>query len=380
MGEQSSSLEESQVKSPLVRMESAPVTSPGTSSAASGSTMGDSTTDFESSFEIISPPNSPPKVEPSPSKGSPLKSALKKPTTATAEGDKKVRKAVSLADVKNKDQSISQDSYSLVTVDEEEGEEDDELGDMRDLKSSIRSRTMTISALQAGSGRKHVELGRRRRKDAKTEAARILKRRNSLTHFRRGQRIILKELELISPDVEAKIREKICKAIGNKFGGLQRATQAAITIQRAYRQYKLKKRFDEIRKEASQMRRRAISMINTHRRPSMLRRQRNQRYHREMSITSTNDPLLRTKQAALNVTRERSSHTSSRLHLVQQKRNEHSLSKLEEERAASPLVSMCVGWGGGFGGEVALKFRNEACSIRSADCNQKVHFWSEILN
>ena len=354
MGEQSSSLEESQVKSQLVKMESAPAMSPGTSSAASGSTLGDSTTDFESSFEVTSPPNSPPKIEPSPIKDLPLKSALKKPTTAIMEGDKKVRKAVSLADVKDKSQSISQDSYSLVTVDEEE-EEEDELGDMRDLKSSIRSRTMTISALQGRSGR-GPELGRRRRKDVKTEAARILKRRNSLTHFRRGQRIILKELELISPDVEAKIREKICKAIGNKFGGLQRATQAAITIQRAYRQYKLKKRFDEIRKEASQMRRRAISMSNTRRRPSILRRQRNERYRREMSITSTNDPLLRTKQAALNVTRERSSHTSSRLHLVQQKRNENSLSKLVEERAASPLVSMCCGWGGDFGGEAALTF------------------------
>ena len=364
MGEQSSSLEESQVKSQLVRMESAPVTIPATSNAASGSALGDSSTDFESSFEVISPPNSPPKIELSHNGGLPLKSALKKPTTAIVEGDK-VRKAVSLADVKDKSQSISQDSYGLITVDEEE-EEEDELGDMRDLKSSIRSRTQTISALQGG--RKPVELGRRRRKDVKTEAARILKRRNSLTHFRRGQRIILKELELISPDVEAKIREKICKAIGNKFGGLQKATQAAITIQRAYRQYKLKKRFDEIRKEASQMRRRAISMSNTRRRPSMLRRQR---YRREMSITSANDPLLRTKQAALNVTRERSSYTSSRLHLVQQKRNEHSLSKLEEERAASPLVSMCVGWGwvgGEFGGEVALKFRIEACSIRSAEC------------
>ena len=326
------------MRSQPVRIKSASVTSPSTTS---GSTLGDSTTDFESSFEVISPFNSPTKVELSP-KSVPLKSALKKPTAAAEEDDKKVRKVVSLVDMKHKNQSVSQDSYGLITVDEEEGEEDDELGDMRDMKSSIRSRTKTISGLQAGSGRKHVELGRRRVKDAKTEAARILKRRNSLTHFRRGQRIILKELELISPDVEAKIREKICKAIGNKFGGLQKATQAAITIQRAYRQYKLKKRFEEIRKEASQMRRRAISMSNTRRRPSMLRRQRNQRYHREMSISSTNDPLIRTREAALNVTRERSSHTSSRLHLVQQKRNEHSLSKLEEERAGSPMVSMHV--------------------------------------
>ena len=335
------------MRSQPVRIKSNSVTSPGTTS---GSTLGDSMTDFESSLEVVSPVNSPTKVELSPEK-LPLKSALKKPTTAAAEeDDKKVRKVVSLVDVKHKNQSVSQDSYGLITVDEEEGEEDDELGDMRDMKSSIRSRTKTLSGLQAGSGRKHVELGRRRVKDAKTEAARILKRRNSLTHFRRGQRIILKELELISPDVEAKIREKICKAIGNKFGGLQKATQAAITIQRAYRQYKLKKRFEEIRKEASQMRRRAISMSNTRRRPSMLRRQRNQRYHREMSISSTNDPLVRTREAVLNVTRERSSHTSSRLHLVQQKRNEHSLSKLEEERAGSPLVSMHVGLERGRGG------------------------------
>ena len=330
---------------------SSTVTTPGNDSAASSSTLEDSR-DFGSSFEIISPIGSPVKSSPpkdtppkntpvknAPLKNAPLKSAMKQPKSPTEAGvgvPKRMRKIVSMADPRFKDKSISQDSFHVISVGDDSDE--DQVTELVSMESSIRSRTATISALRPGSERKHIGVGRMKPKDARKDALRILERRNSLIHLRRGQRIILKELELISPDVEAKIREKICKAIGSKYGGLQKATRAAITIQRAYRQYKLKKRFDEIRKEANKLRKRALSMKDTRRRPSILR---NKRYRREISVATTTDPLVRAKQAAWNLTKERdsSSHLSNRMYLVHKKRSEQNLS--EPATATSPQVS---GW------------------------------------
>ena len=237
---------------------SSSITIPGNDKTASASTFEDST-DFGSSFEIISPIGSPEKS--TPPKNIPLKSAMKKPKSETVAGNdvpKPMRKVVSLADPRFKDKSISQDSFHVISVGEDSDE--DQVGEMISVENSIRSRTATISALRPGSERKHIGVGRMKPRDARKDALRILERRNSLIHLRRGQRIILKELELISPDVEARIREKICKAIGAKYGGLGKATKAAIAIQRAYRQYKLKKRFEEIRQEANTLRKRALSL------------------------------------------------------------------------------------------------------------------------
>lgn len=315
---------------------SSTVTIPGNDKTASASTFEDST-DFGSSFEIISPIGSPEKS--TPPKSILLKSAMKKPKSETVAGNdvpKSMRKVVSLADPRFKDKSINQDSFHVISVGEDSDE--DQVGEMISVENSIRSRTATISALRPGSERKHIGVGRMKPRDARKDALRILERRNSLIHLRRGQRIILKELELISPDVEARIREKICKAIGAKYGGLGKATKAAITIQRAYRQYKLKKRFEEIRQEANKLRKRALSMKDTRRRPSVLRKNR---YRREISVATTNDPLARAKQVAWNLTKERdsSSHLSNRMHLVHQKRSEKNV--VEPGAATSPQVSGC---------------------------------------
>ena len=56
---------------------------------------------------------------------------------------------------------------------------------------------------------------------------------------------------MLPPDLEARIYKKICMSLGKKYGSLERATQAAVTIQKAYRGYKLRMHFDEIRKEGS---------------------------------------------------------------------------------------------------------------------------------
>ncbi|KAL5515580.1 hypothetical protein EMCRGX_G000765 [Ephydatia muelleri] len=59
------------------------------------------------------------------------------------------------------------------------------------------------------------------------------------------------KMTVLSPDMEAKIYEKICRSLGAKYGSLERATQAAVTIQKTYRGYKLRRHFEEIRREGN---------------------------------------------------------------------------------------------------------------------------------
>eukprot|EP00731_Ephydatia_muelleri_P000612 Em0001g612a len=59
------------------------------------------------------------------------------------------------------------------------------------------------------------------------------------------------KMTVLSPDMEAKIYEKICRSLGAKYGSLERATQAAVTIQKMYRGYKLRRHFEEIRREGN---------------------------------------------------------------------------------------------------------------------------------
>ena len=57
------------------------------------------------------------------------------------------------------------------------------------------------------------------------------------------------KLTVLSPDMEAKIYERICRSLGEKYGSLEEANRAAVTIQKAYRGYKLRRHFEEIRRE-----------------------------------------------------------------------------------------------------------------------------------
>ena len=56
-------------------------------------------------------------------------------------------------------------------------------------------------------------------------------------------------LSMLSPDMEARIYEKIRRSLGEKYGSLEGANRAALTIQKAYRGYKLRRHFEEIRRE-----------------------------------------------------------------------------------------------------------------------------------
>ena len=80
------------------------------------------------------------------------------------------------------------------------------------------------------------------------------------------------EITIWSPDMEARIYKKIRTSLGEKYGSLERVTQAAVTIQKAYRGYKLRKHFDEIRREGTaQVSRR--SNVAAKERRQMLRQQ-----------------------------------------------------------------------------------------------------------
>ena len=150
--------------------------------------------------------------------------------------------------------------------------------------SRFRSRTQTVGAFG-----EHKELGTKKGPNRK------LRRRSSFPDYRQDRTIQIQGLELFSPNVEARIREKVCRAIEVKYGG--QSTQAAISIQRAYRDYKLKKRFEEIRREASQMRKRAESLrADPIRRPSIVRKRRE---------LNGKDPLLLAQEASKKLANRR---------------------------------------------------------------------------
>ena len=192
----------------------------------------------------------------------------------------------------------------------------------------MRSRVSTIAS---STGK---EYRRKNSKQLKEEAAKLERSQNFRPGGRKFQR-----LELFSPDMELRIREKICSGIGTKYGGIRRATQAAIVIQTAYRQYKLKKRYEEIRKEAIQMRKRAQTMNHPHRTQSMVRRNRPLRYNRQITALATHDPLLKTRLLSHELGQEGIPHTSSRTHLVQQIRSARSVSRERETETPPPTTT-----------------------------------------
>ena len=243
-------------------------------------TSGDySTTDVDSSFDLTSPPTSP-----ASSLGT---SSLARNITSPAKGNNGPTKlgAKKLKDTKKT-------ARFLDVVDGEE-EEEDVLGDLikMDPKQRIRSRTKTLSSSSGVSRRTAVELGRNTRSKKEIQERQLkLKRHHSLTDLRLIGKEFSKELELISPDFESKIRERICQAISEKYGGMEKATQAAVKIQQSWRQYKLRSRFQKIKQQNKsqlqlQLRKRAQSMRDPKRRPSIMRK-RNKVYHRESSTTA----------------------------------------------------------------------------------------------
>ena len=237
-------------------------------------------------------------------------------------GYERRRVTMSMADFKKKSQSED------IPSENEEGGEEEEEGQGKKTVDHLemrRSRTCTISSSSGGSYKK--EYKRKNSKQLKEAAARLERSANFISGGRKFQG----RLELFSPDMELRIRDKICSEIGKKYGGLLRASKAAVAIQSAYRQYKLRQRYDKIRKEANQVRKRAQSMKDSRRKPSMIRRNRPPRYNRYISaLAPSTDPLLKTKLLSQDIGREGMSHMSSRRQLVEKARSERSV---EEDKS-----------------------------------------------
>ena len=259
-----------------------------------------SATDVDSSFDLTSPPTSPAS---SLGTGSLSRTSISSPTKRLTGLD--ARNAVNK---RLEDRWNGKEAAKTREVEWEEGEEDT-LGDLIPMNSiqKMRTRTKTLSTSTGLSSRTTTELGRQKRtKKEIREKQFAFKRHHSLTDLRLiGRTFTLKELELISPDFETKIRERTNKAVGEKYGGLERATQAAIKIQQSWRQFKLHKRFQIIKQQNKsqlqlQLRKRAQSMRDPRRRPSILKKGNKRPYHREGSVAALS-PDPRVKSGLLNV-------------------------------------------------------------------------------
>ena len=171
---------------------------------------------------------------------------------------------------------------------------DEEFDDDNDGPLPMRQRLATVAVNSLGE-----RSCRRVGGAGKKQTSHALRRQNSFP--RRGQRIIVEDLTYLSPDMEMKIQEMMHKAIGKKYGGLERAVKAATCIQVAYREYKIRKRFIEIRRQQqdTMVRRRAFSVKYPRgRRPSMIGPKK---YRRDVSAPSV-DPMQRVQAAHKQIT------------------------------------------------------------------------------
>ena len=223
-----------------------------------------STTDVDSSLDFMSPLTSP----------------------ASSLGASSIHDARKAAVKRARENNVKRTTFKV-----EWEEEEDKLGELTNTtQMSMRLRTKTLSYSTGVSSRTTVEPGRinERTRRAMKEKQFAHKRHHSLTDLRLIRGEFTKELELISPDFESKIRERIQRGVSKKYGGLEKANEAAIKIQHCWRQYKLRSRFQKIKQQNKsqlqlQMRKRAQSMRDPRRRPSIMKK-RNKAYNRETSV------------------------------------------------------------------------------------------------
>ena len=130
--------------------------------------------------------------------------------------------------------------------------------------AEMRKRTNTFSP----SSKPMV--GRRTPKEIKKAESKAREERRKVAAMSAARREATDVLKYLSPDMEAKIYEKICRSLGAKYGSLERATQAAVTIQKTYRGYKLRRHFEVMRKEGpSTVRKRTATIKDKNRKLSI---------------------------------------------------------------------------------------------------------------
>lgn len=249
---------------------------------------------------------------------------------------------------------------------DEEDEGEDELGDMQSFgKVDMRSRTKTLSGVPF-KGKSKVEIGRKRMKEHRKENL-IMKRATSMAaqkkiaenDIAKDRHTMKMELELLSPLLAAKIKNMSLKRIYNTYGGRDVVTRAVAVIEQAWLNYRLRKRFlqrlNEKRENRAMQRKRAKSLRQPHRKPSILgarRKYRNVGASRGAVVASKEavDPMARTKEKADRLAMERPahSHSGARSELMEKRRSDVSLTKsldgnkLEEEEEEEVWVTVEV--------------------------------------
>ena len=205
--------------------------------------------------------------------------------------------------------------------------EEDQVSEMPTFE--MRSRTQTLACGHTAGGKRRMEIGRKKLRQHRKEMKRMASVSSSLgisapvpEHSYKDRMIMRKELELLSPLLQAKIKNMTLKHIYNEYGGKDVVTKAVSIIEEAYRSYTLRKRFNERLREKREnrtiQRKRAMTLKPT-RRPSIMAKER--QYTRSKNVRQ--DPMLKSKEAAERLARERQphAHSGSRLELVQRRRS-----------------------------------------------------------
>lgn len=244
---------------------------------------------------------------------------------------------------------------SIITNDEE----DDMVDDLRSFKHKVRSRTQTLSGLTGGKRR--PEIGRKKLKEYRLEMKRFSSVSAAQTLSsgteqvaKEDRKILRKELELLSPLLQTKIRNMTMKRIYSEYGGKDMVMKAVCVIEMAYQTYKLRKRFEERLKERREnrtfQRKRAFSLRQPHRRPSIMNKRG--RYPRGEKKGEEKDPITKSKEAVERLAKGRlpHAHSGSRLELVEKRRSEGSLGlrgfRVEEEKEGEEEEGEGVGKSG----------------------------------
>ncbi len=221
------------------------------------------------------------------------------------------------------------------------GEEDDKLDELGSFSKNIRSRTQTLSALTGGKRR--MEIGRKKMHQHRIDMKRFSSMSTPLSSTQDAELLAKdkmnwkKELELLSPILQAKIRNMTLKRIYAEYGGKDIVTKAVSVIEEAYRTYKLHKRFQERLKEKREnrtmQRKRAQSLRQPNRRPSIM--SKTNRYRSK----AKQDPVAKTKEAAERLAKERlpHAHSGTRLELMEKRRR----SEVSLESVGSVGSSVC---------------------------------------
>ena len=194
-------------------------------------------------------------------------------------------------------------------------EEETEDVDFMKSKPAFRSRVATVGQAMRMVKPK-VKPGKADKK------ASSLQRRNSFP--RRGNRSVLDEANYLSPDMEMRIQQMIQMALGKKYGGLERATRAAIVIQTAYRKFKNLRHFEHLRQlqQDTMQRRRTMSTKFPHRRqPSMISR-------KAKTVNNSADKMAHVKSIYKTITQPKLSPNISRRELHSMNTSNHTHSPL----------------------------------------------------